>query len=291
MSQQALVANSAPVQQGMDTFFNSNPKGMIVKTAKPWTLGRDILDVDFDAWNADTGDNVITPAGLEKKSELYLKENWQCGQGCSCRSCLGTCLLWDGQGLAVTLSNGEGGDKVGEFSKPCSCPTACPCLICTPDGGAICIPICCCVNLPSLSTQTSDGHEIRSELVFSCSCQPKYRYKENGKTIYYAQSGISGCCAGCCGRSGTLLLCDPETKEPITCKDGKNAKISKLTFPVEKKPEGTVDSMEKKLADAASACPKVLGVVFPDDISAERKRGLLGLTLLFDYTTALFDAA
>mmetsp|Transcript_107713 Transcript_107713/g.214041 ORF Transcript_107713/g.214041 Transcript_107713/m.214041 type:complete len:291 (+) Transcript_107713:66-938(+) len=192
-------------------------------------------------------------------------------------------LCWrDGRGFTLKVSEGSeaGGDRVATFKKPCGCPLYFNCTMPADTEGNTCDLFCpCCCFLPKVVGTDPDGKEINTS-VFLCDkncCVPKLGYTEKGRTIYILRPET--CCFDCCvkpkfggrGRkkfSVPFYFWDPATKQKVENPDGKNPQITKVW-----------SGMKRECCTSADT----FATFFPTDVSASRKAGLIGLTLLLDF--------
>lgn len=192
-------------------------------------------------------------------------------------------LCWrDGRSFSLKVSEGgeAGGAPVVQFNKPCGCPLYCTC--CIPTGGDgevvnVTCPCCCC--LPQVKGVDPAGVEINRS-VFICDkycCVPKLGYMEANQMVYILRPDT--CCGGCCvlpkmGRrrrtySVPFYFWDPVTKEKVKDPDGREPQISKVWAGLKKECCTTADTF---------------ATFFPQGSTPNRKAGLIGLTLLLDFT-------
>lgn len=271
------AASVTPQEQN----FNRYSEGMLVKQTMRGCLCNAlgcqskqeyfVSGVDYK-FLATTG---VQEGTASLPNDMYILEN----SSCCCR------LFWrDGRPLQFNVSMGaeEGGPPVARYTKPCGCPLYFRVPVPVNQEGDVAEVNCpCCCFLPSLSLEDGKGGEAsRSEYLcrYNSCCIPQLMYYEQDEPVYFLAPDT--CCAGLCIQckgGGKGAVCaqvpfyfrDPVTEEKLPAREGQAPQISKLWSGLTKEFCTTADNF---------------AVMFPDGIDNKRKAGLLGLTLLLDFT-------
>merc|ERR1712039_642323 len=137
------------------------------------------------------------------------------------------------------------------------------------------VPCCCLLPTPSLDDGMG-GEVSKSEYLcrYNSCCIPQLMFHEGGKPVYYLAPET--CCIQCRSSSGRkgcfqvpFLFHDAAGNRLPPNRDGKAPMISKVWSGMKKECCSTADNF---------------AVFWPDGIDNKRKAGLLGLTLLLDFT-------
>jgi len=282
-----LLGNEAPTQQSMGfKVFEQNRDGVMVKQvakdccrnafgcqgATEYTMSG--LDLQYMR-----SEKIWSEAQSKVPDSLYISED----SSCCCR-----CFWRDGRALTFNASTynrsdpdgkGKGGTQVAKYEKELGCPLYFTITIpINQDGDTTTVSLPCCCLLPNLVTKDMDGRELNNSQYICdlCWCVPKIMYYEGGTPVYYLAPDT--CCGGACIMCTTwgrgcykvpFYFRDPNTKEKIQNRNGKNPQIAKVWAGVKKECCYTADTF---------------ATIFPDECDANRKAGLLGLTLLLDFT-------
>jgi len=218
-------------------------------------------------WEYMNNASILKEGAMTQTDELYILEESNC--------CI-RCCFQDGRPLTLNVSEGaeKGGAPVVEYTKPCGCPVM---FTIHSENGDVDCPCCC--FLPQMTAKTPDGRIISNSRYICdfCLYVPKFMYSENGEDIYKVRPET--CCMGCCvnckcgGKNGCVQVpfyfWDPKTEEKIMGNgEGQEPQILKVFGGLKKECCSTADTF---------------AVFFPPGITAERKAGLLGMTMLVDF--------
>jgi len=278
------VVNQAPGQMAMvEEAFNKHPQGVLVKQTMKGCLRNCLGCQAKQEYHMSGMDyNFLQTSGILSEghenlpNDLYILEE----SSCFLRLC------WrDGRPLEFNVSTGgeAGGAPVAKFKKPCGFPLYCSVPVpVNGDGDFVEVTFPCCCLLPTLAMDDGAGGELsKSEYLcrYNSCCIPQLQYNEPpGNPVYYLAPNT--CCLGFCiscnfgGGKGCcrmpFLFHDAVTMERLpTNADGNDPQISKVWAGMKKECCSTADNFV---------------VMWPDGIDAKRKAGLLGLTLLLDFT-------
>jgi len=206
----------------------------------------------------------LKEGAMNMADEMYIIEESNC--------CLRICFQ-DGRPMVMKVSAGSepGGEPIVEYRKPCGMPVYCTIRT---DNGDMDIP-CCCL-LPNVTAVTPEGNELNKSR-YICDCclyVPKFMYSEAGADVYKVrpETCCGGCCLVCkCGKGGPAIpfyFWDPTSGEKVVGGDGNEPQITKVWAGMKKECCSTADNF---------------AVFFPENISPERKAGILGMTMLVDF--------
>jgi len=225
----------------------------------------------FD-WSTGLEGWKLTEQAKNEPDSMYALEK----SSCCCRLC------WrDGRPFDMAVSDGaeEGGRDLVHFVKPCGLPLYCS--IPTNDGS---VDIPCCCFLPKVTTTSPSGESMNSVSKYMCTpylCVPHLSYSEQDQPVYILKPET--CCGGCC------IAC-------TCCGEGRGKGCIYLPFyfhdatsgqPVGGSYSNDAPQIRKVWAGLKKECcstADTFAVKFPDDITPERKAGLLGMTFLLDFT-------
>lgn len=292
MAKTAPLMAAAPAQQHMavSKAFSQHREGIMVKQTMKGCLQNclgcqqtteyKVSSLDWTYLNSPMG---FSEARQKMPDKLYVLED---------SSCLVRCCWRDGRPLTFNVTEGSepGGPPVMSYEKPCGFPLYCSIMVPSggddkgggggEGGGATTIDFPCCCLLPSLTARDPSGQELnKSEYLCDAMsvCVPKLMYYEGGDPVYYLSPDT--CCGGCCvkpewngcRRQTTVpfYIRDPDSKEKLVCSNGQNPRIAKVYAGIKKECCSTADTF---------------ATFWPDGIDNNRKAGLLGLTLLLDFT-------
>lgn len=228
-------------------------------------------------WKFLSSATILSEGAMGLQDELYILED----TSCFLRFC------WrDGRPLTMNVTAGAeaGGAPVATYTKPCGFPLNFTVEVpvgSDADSPKVPVTLPCCCLLPSLALNDPVTGLEQSKSQYLCDakyCVPKFMYTEGGEEIYYLAPDT--CCGGCLvmpkGGFGMKMnfrvpfyFRDPVTKEKIVNSDGKEPEIAKVWAGLKKECCSTADTF---------------ATFFPDGCDAKRKAGLLGLTMLLDFT-------
>lgn len=284
MAKTTPLMAGAPGQQTMslEDAFDHHGEGILLKQTMKGCLQNCLgcqANTEYNMagldWKFLTSSTIVSEGAMELPDELYILEDTN--------FCL-RCCWRDGRPLAMNVSAGAeaGGAPVATYKKPCGFPLQFTCMIPTgsdSDSDSIPVPVPCCCFLPSLALLNPATGEEVTKSQYLCDekyCVPKFMYSEGGQDIYYVAPDT--CCGGFCvlpkggwGRNFKVpfYFRDPATKEKIVNSNGSAPQIAKVWAGLKKECCSTADTF---------------ATFFPDGCDAKRKAGLLGLTLLLDFT-------
>lgn len=220
-------------------------------------------------WNHITEGYKADETAMAQADTMYILENSNC--------CWRTCYR-DGRpfNMEVFAGGEPGGPPVGSFLKPCGLPLNVNVPI--NDKGDTC-PVPCCCMLPKVDTKGPGGEDLGSESRYIQDinlCVPKLQYSEKGQIVYVMkpETCCGGCCVSCgCGGKGCIYIpfyfLDPNTGEPMGGYTEQAPQIRKVWSGWKKECCSTADNF---------------AIRFPQGIENNRKFGLLGMTMLIDFT-------
>lgn len=275
----------APKQYSMSptlaSTFDKHRDGMLVKQTMKGCLqsacgcqAQSEYKISGLDWAYLSSPTVLKEGAASLPDELYVLEDSSC------------CIRYwwrDGRPMTVNISQGAeaGGPLVASFKKDCGMPLYFTAKVPIPTGDEVtwvnCIFPCCCA-LPSFVGTDAEGNEF-STMQYDCDqnyCVGKFTYSEDGQPVY--KLAPDTCCFGCCiwpkfgGKSKFVVpfyFHDPKTGEKIVNRDGTTPQIAKVWAGLKKECCSTADTFS---------------TYFPEGCDARRKAGLVGLTVLLDFT-------
>jgi len=274
-----MATNDAPNQQEMkvgggnniESIFGSKDSMLVKQTMRGCLQeccgceAKNEYKVSKMDWEYIEG-SALKEGAMTQADEMHILEESNC--------CLRICFQ-DGRPFVLKVGVGaeKGGDPIVEYRKDCGCPVQ---FQIQTENGTIDCP-CCCM-LPAVTAHAADGREINKTRYVCdlCLYVPKFMYSEGGEDIYKIRPET--CCAGCCimckcGGKNCLQIpfyfWDPKSGEKIQGKEaGQEPQITKVWAGAKKECCSTADNF---------------AVFFPEGISAERKAGILGSTMLVDF--------
>lgn len=276
---QPLMAG-APGQQTMslEDAFDHHGEGFLLKqTAKGCIqscmgcqANTEYMMAGMD-WKFLSSGSALSEGAMSLPNELYILEDTSCCMRFCCR---------DGRPLTMNVTAGgeAGGAPVATYTKPLGFPLSFTVHIPAGEGETVDLSCPCCCFLPSLALNNPDTGIEESKSQYICDfmyCIPKFVYSEGGEAVYYVAPDT--CCGGCCvqPKGGCknfkvpFYFHDPVTKEKVMNSNGNAPQIAKVWAGLKKECCTTADNF---------------ATFFPDGCDAKRKAGLLGLTLLLDFT-------